>query len=158
MNSVIKIAFLLISLIYVFQRIWNNYSSKKRIKDISKNLDSEDFVISLIEGLDTFVIKEKVEDFDKIRLQLEGGKQIYIQNFEIKAFKKVEENIFLFVTVGKYIEYDKKKEIPHFVDLCFKVVLDNQDGSIKIYSELYIDLNDKNLRYDFGKNLIKLVK
>lgn len=158
MTYIFKIVLFLLLGFYAIQRIWNNFASKKRIRDIAKNIENDEYAEDLSEQLDVMVLKESNDNFEKIRGNLNASKPIIIKNFQILATKKLNENTYLYVTEGTYFESDGKKETSHILDLCFKLTIDEAEKNLKIYSELYSSLTDKNLRYDFAKNLILSLK
>ncbi|MCA0365320.1 MAG: hypothetical protein LCH67_14855 [Bacteroidetes bacterium] len=155
MKLIFKLAFAIILAVFAIQRIRNNYFSKKRIKNIADNLADDDFSRDLSEQLDMMIFKDSNFELSRIKEKLNNWQQIIIENFDIKAARKLNESTYIFVTVAKYEELDGKRKNTLFFDFCFKVMINEEENLISVYSELFSNLIDKNLRYDFAKKLIK---
>lgn len=141
-------------------RLFSNYSSKNNaLGVVNKIKKNPDYSLQLASTLDMQFYKRNLSNHLKVDSKLPIEASNKIGDFTINFCKEIEKGRYLFCTLAEYEDVEARRggniTVKKFMDLNF--ILEVEDSistqEIKLYSDLYDNLIDKNLRTDFANAL-----
>lgn len=157
------ILFITIAGILIVSRLIQNFMASERASDnLRETSENNDYAIDFAETLDVIVIVKRNVDTNMLKEALSNLSLTRLNNFSIKSFREVDTDTFLCLTLVKYEDLEMYGEdysalASHALDLNFKILLDHESKTCKIYSDVHNGLTDKMLREDFANNLWKII-
>lgn len=158
--EVILLIFLTISIILLIKRFFRNSEANKSALDAIKFLEEDqNYRIEFADYLDFLCLKKKIPKLEK---QFNLDIPPRIDNFEVLYYCNITPNIYLYVTIYRNHEHQSLDRISkthtHFHETYFKVVYDESNSEVCIYSDGYSDLNEKIIRNDFSQVVLKSIE
>ncbi|MDR6560494.1 MULTISPECIES: hypothetical protein [unclassified Arcicella] len=148
----------------IIARIAKNLMASERASDVLRETSQSDaHALSFAETLDLTVVIKKNIDINSIRDALSKiAPSFQLDNYTIKSFKEVAQDTYICLTIVKYddLEYRRysNENATHVLDLNFKISLDEENQTCRIYSDLHDELKDKILREEFANKLWKIIE
>ncbi len=151
-----------IAVLGILQRLFSNFLVQDRASDsLRMTNESSEYVSSFAENLDLTVLLKKNIDTDNIRHKLPLTVPSQLGCFTLKSFQEIEPDNYLCLTIARYddVEYNKygNSRATHVKDLNFKISLDEENKSFRVYSDLHDGLTDKSLREDFANQIWEIL-
>lgn len=150
--------------IFALIRIIKNLMASQRASTILKETtNNEDYALAFAETLDVTVVIKKNIDVDFIKSALSHVTPSQLDIYTIKSFKCIAPGVYICLTLAKYsdIEYrnnHKNTLATYVMDLNFKIVLDEENKTCRIYSDLHDELTDKILREEFASKFWAVIE
>ena len=151
-----------IAILAILQRLFSNFLAQDRASDsLRKTNESSEYASSFAENLDLTVLLKKNVNTDNIRHKLPLIAPSQLGCFTLKSFQEIEPDNYLCLTIARYddVEYNKygNGQATHVKDLNFKISLDEDNKSFRVYSDLHDGLIDKSLREDFANHIWEIL-
>ncbi len=162
---VFYLIFMILGILYTIYRLIRNFNSKVSTNKLIKKIDENpEYANTISESLDCLYTKLPIDDFPDFFNKLSKlPKNLKLHKFHILRIQKINNLSFLLITVCSDTDYNinamgKLDHIEDIYQMNFLIFRNNLKMQFEFKSELYNDLNEKNLKSTFQSELMKFVK
>ncbi|AFK04528.1 hypothetical protein Emtol_3399 [Emticicia oligotrophica DSM 17448] len=118
-----------------------------------KNLIDPNYRAEFGDSLDIEILKKEIENFENIEKMLPIERPIKLRNFKVNHCYTINDNTYILTTLVEFENLVTPRPVINAMDVCdlnFKILIDYKNSKLIIYSDIYTELFDKQLRKEFA--------